>query len=179
MPIPHPLAATMLSPLWRLRMASFPAPELDHIRYVCMVDDARARETLGYAPKKTFAETVCAVDEGRWKRNMRLWGLVFGLAIGVIGVGGLAACSGARHRTPAGPPPEYEPATNLPAVPPASASAGGPAASPAPSPPSAKTPNEPRPGSSVDGGTRSSSDAGASSRAGVQPRCELRVSRHE
>ena len=65
-PIPHPLAATMLSPLWRLRMASFPAPELDHIRYVCMVDDARARETLGYAPKKTFAETVCAVDEGRW-----------------------------------------------------------------------------------------------------------------
>ena len=53
-PIPHPFAATMLSPLWRLRMASFPAPELDHIRYVCMVDDARARETLGYVPKKTL-----------------------------------------------------------------------------------------------------------------------------
>jgi UDP-glucose 4-epimerase len=66
LPIPHPLAATMLSPLWRLRVASFPAPELDHIRYVCMVDDRRARETLGYAPTKSLEETVCAVDDGRW-----------------------------------------------------------------------------------------------------------------
>jgi UDP-glucose 4-epimerase len=66
LPIPHPLAATMLAPLWRLRVASFPAPELDHIRYVCMVDDRRARETLGYAPTKSLEETVRAVDDGRW-----------------------------------------------------------------------------------------------------------------
>jgi len=66
LPIPHPIAATMLAPLWRLRVASFPAPELDHIRYVCMVDDRRARETLGYAPTKSLEETVRAVDDGRW-----------------------------------------------------------------------------------------------------------------
>ena len=87
--------------------------------------------------------------------NVKSCGLVFGL---VIGMGGLAACGGARHRTPVGPPPEYEPATNLPAVPPASA--GGSVASPAPSTPIAKTPNEPRSASPIDGGTRPSSDAG-------------------
>jgi UDP-glucose 4-epimerase len=66
LPIPHPLAATMLAPLWRLRVASFPTPELDHIRYVCMVDDRRAKETMGYAPTKNLEETVRAVDDGRW-----------------------------------------------------------------------------------------------------------------
>jgi UDP-glucose 4-epimerase len=66
LPIPHGIAATMLAPLWRLRVASFPAPELDHIRYVCMVDDQRARATLGYSPTKTLEETVRAVDDGRW-----------------------------------------------------------------------------------------------------------------
>jgi UDP-glucose 4-epimerase len=66
MPIPHPLAATMLGPLWRLRVASFPAPELDHIRYVCMVDDQRARDMLGYAPCKGLEATVKAVDRERW-----------------------------------------------------------------------------------------------------------------
>jgi UDP-glucose 4-epimerase len=65
-PIPHPLASTMLGPLWRLRVASFPAPELDHIRYVCMVDDQRARATLGYAPSKGLESTVRAVDRERW-----------------------------------------------------------------------------------------------------------------
>ena len=65
-PIPHPLASSMLAPLWRLRVASFPAPELDHIRYVCMVDDRQARATLGYAPTRSLEETVRAVDDGRW-----------------------------------------------------------------------------------------------------------------
>jgi UDP-glucose 4-epimerase len=66
LPIPHPLAASMLRPLWRLRVASFPAPELDHIRYVCMVDDRRAREVMGYAPTRDLEQTVRAVDADRW-----------------------------------------------------------------------------------------------------------------
>jgi UDP-glucose 4-epimerase len=66
MPIPHPLASTLLGPLWRLRVASFPAPELDHIRYVCMVEDQRARDTLGYLPCKGLEATVRAVDRDRW-----------------------------------------------------------------------------------------------------------------
>jgi UDP-glucose 4-epimerase len=66
LPIPHPLAASMLRPLWRLRVASFPAPELDHIRYVCMVDDRRAREVLGYVPSRDLEQTVRAVDVDQW-----------------------------------------------------------------------------------------------------------------
>ena len=36
----------VIQTMWRYHFTSFPAPELDHIRYVCMVDDRRAREVL-------------------------------------------------------------------------------------------------------------------------------------
>jgi UDP-glucose 4-epimerase len=48
--LPSPLARLALDQLWRLRLSNFPSQELDHLRYVCMVDDARAREELGYEP---------------------------------------------------------------------------------------------------------------------------------
>ncbi len=61
--IPHFLAESGIKRLFRMRATSFPAPELDHIRYVCMVDDSRARETLGYAPSYDIDATVRAVDD--------------------------------------------------------------------------------------------------------------------
>jgi UDP-glucose 4-epimerase len=66
LPVPHPLAKLSLSSLWKMRVASFPAPELDFIRYVCMVDDSRARNVLGYAPSRGLEQTLHAVDEERW-----------------------------------------------------------------------------------------------------------------
>ncbi|MFO0605711.1 MAG: NAD-dependent epimerase/dehydratase family protein [Polyangiales bacterium] len=63
LPVPHTLGAAMLRGLFRYRLSSFPAPELDHIRYVCMVDDRRARELMGYAPRHSLAATVRAVDD--------------------------------------------------------------------------------------------------------------------
>lgn len=66
LPVPHALARTGVDRLWRLHMTSFPAPELDFIRYVCMVEDARARQVLGYAPKFDLQTTLEAVDEERW-----------------------------------------------------------------------------------------------------------------
>jgi len=63
LPVPHMFAKGMLDRLYKLRLSDFPAPELDHIRYVCMVDDRRAREELGYAPRRSFEETAHAVDE--------------------------------------------------------------------------------------------------------------------
>jgi len=63
LPIPHFLAPRLLTGLFRYRLSSFPAPELDHIRYVCMVDDRRAKEQLGYVAKRSLGETVRAVDE--------------------------------------------------------------------------------------------------------------------
>jgi UDP-glucose 4-epimerase len=61
--IPHFLAQSVIKRLWSFRATSFPAPELDHIRYVCMVDDRRAREVLGYTHAHEIAETVRAVDD--------------------------------------------------------------------------------------------------------------------
>jgi len=62
MPVPHPLAKPLLTALWRAKLTSFPVPELDHIRYVCMVDGARAREQLGFRPRHTLKETIRAVN---------------------------------------------------------------------------------------------------------------------
>ena len=61
-PVPHPLAKLTLTSMYKWRLASFPAPELDHIRYVCMVDDARARHELGYSPRKGLEETARSID---------------------------------------------------------------------------------------------------------------------
>ncbi len=63
LPVPFTLAKSMLKNLWRYRLSSFPAPELDHIRFVCMVDDRRAREHLGYVPRHALRDTVLAVDD--------------------------------------------------------------------------------------------------------------------
>jgi UDP-glucose 4-epimerase len=64
--VPHSAARILVDRLFRWRVTDFPAPELDFIRYVCMVDDARARSVLGYRPKHGLLETLRAVDEERW-----------------------------------------------------------------------------------------------------------------
>ncbi|HEY1691192.1 MAG TPA: NAD-dependent epimerase/dehydratase family protein [Polyangiaceae bacterium] len=64
--VPYSLARIALRRLWALRLTTFPPPELDHIRYVCMVDDRRARQVLGFTPRASLDETVLSVDDGRW-----------------------------------------------------------------------------------------------------------------
>jgi UDP-glucose 4-epimerase len=65
-PVPHGVAKFAVDRLFRWRVTSFPAPELDFIRYVCMVDDSRARRELGYAPEANLEAALHAVDEERW-----------------------------------------------------------------------------------------------------------------
>ncbi len=59
--LPAFAARSALERLWKLRLTSFPAPEIDFIRYLCMVDDKRAREVLGFRPRYSLEETVHAV----------------------------------------------------------------------------------------------------------------------
>jgi UDP-glucose 4-epimerase len=66
LPVPYTLGKALVRRMWSLHLTSFPAPELDHIRYVCMVDDRRARDELGFAPQRSVEETVRAVDDDRW-----------------------------------------------------------------------------------------------------------------
>ena len=64
--VPHSVAKAAVKNLFRFRLTSFPAPELDFIRYVCMVDDTKARSSLNYAPAHGLEATLRAVDEERW-----------------------------------------------------------------------------------------------------------------
>ncbi len=57
----EPLAKPILDMMWRARLTSFPTPELDHIKFVCMVDDSRARRFLKYSPERTMEETIRAL----------------------------------------------------------------------------------------------------------------------
>jgi UDP-glucose 4-epimerase len=66
LPIPYSIAKMFLNRMWSLRLSDFPVPELDHIRYVCMVDDVRAREVLGFTPAVPIEETVRSVNADRW-----------------------------------------------------------------------------------------------------------------
>jgi UDP-glucose 4-epimerase len=59
--VPYPVAHAMMIGLWRTKMTSFPVGELDHIRYICMVDGRRAREALGFRPRYSLRETIRAV----------------------------------------------------------------------------------------------------------------------
>lgn len=61
MPIPAGVATRLQRSLWRFRLSAFPAPEYDHIRFVCMVDGTRARQVLGFTPRYGLRETLEAV----------------------------------------------------------------------------------------------------------------------
>lgn len=63
--VPSVLAELSVDRLWKYRMSSFPSAQLDYVKYVCMVDDTRAREVLGFEPRYTLDETVAAVTADR------------------------------------------------------------------------------------------------------------------
>ncbi|MCD6498914.1 MAG: NAD-dependent epimerase/dehydratase family protein [Deltaproteobacteria bacterium] len=63
-PIPHFLAPMAFRTLWRTGLSLFKGTEMNHLRYVCMVDGTRARTELGFLPKHTIKDTIRAVLEG-------------------------------------------------------------------------------------------------------------------
>jgi len=59
--LPHPIARPLMKRLWDARLTSFPAPELDHIQYLCTVDGARFERDAGWRPALTMRETIRSV----------------------------------------------------------------------------------------------------------------------
>ncbi len=60
-PVPHFLARPLLGQLFKLRFASFPPPELDHLQWGCTVDGGRFAKETGFAPRRTMKETIQSV----------------------------------------------------------------------------------------------------------------------
>ena len=63
--LPGPLIKGVVGRLWSYRASDFPTPELDHLRYICMVDDTRAPEELGFSPRYDMEQTLRAVYSER------------------------------------------------------------------------------------------------------------------
>lgn len=57
-PMPGPLFEAWLRAAFRLRMTSFPPPELDHIRFVCMVDGSRFERDLEFRPSRSLKDII-------------------------------------------------------------------------------------------------------------------------
>jgi UDP-glucose 4-epimerase len=64
-PVPHPIARTVLGTLFRYHLASFPPPELDHIQFLCMVDGSRWTADVGWVPGHSMKDTIRSVDGER------------------------------------------------------------------------------------------------------------------
>jgi UDP-glucose 4-epimerase len=60
-PVPHPLARSLVGRLFRYRLAGYPPEELDHIQYLCMVDGERWRRESGWQPRWSMRDTIRAV----------------------------------------------------------------------------------------------------------------------
>jgi UDP-glucose 4-epimerase len=60
-PVPRTLARPVLGMLFKYRLASFPAPELDHIQFLCAVDGGRWARELDWKPRYSMRETIRSV----------------------------------------------------------------------------------------------------------------------
>lgn len=58
MPVPETVARIAIGLLSGVRATAVPSAELDYLKYVCMVDDSRARTELRFAPTLSLDQTV-------------------------------------------------------------------------------------------------------------------------
>jgi len=60
-PIPHVFADSILKFLWKWKLTSFQQGEIEHAKYICMVDGARARDVLGFRAQKSIEDCIESV----------------------------------------------------------------------------------------------------------------------
>ncbi len=60
--LPEPLFKLALKEMWLTKLTSFPSGELDHIKYVCMVDYSSVQEKLGYIPKYSITDALDSLN---------------------------------------------------------------------------------------------------------------------
>jgi len=62
LPLPYSLLQKLAQKAWALGVAYVPPPELDFLRFPCLVDDTRARKELSFKPKLTLEQTLALLE---------------------------------------------------------------------------------------------------------------------
>lgn len=57
-PLPEQILKLFTAGTFASRQSPFPAAELEHLKYPCIVDDSRARDELGFKPKKSMPAII-------------------------------------------------------------------------------------------------------------------------
>lgn len=57
-PLPERVLKAVVAGTFFSRRSNFPAGELDHLKYSCIIDDHRARAELGFKPKKSISAII-------------------------------------------------------------------------------------------------------------------------
>lgn len=65
LPVPFTLAKALMARMWSFRIGAYPVAELQYLRYLCMVDDTRARTELGFRPTRDLQTTLESVFSER------------------------------------------------------------------------------------------------------------------
>ncbi|AKV02182.1 UDP-glucose 4-epimerase [Labilithrix luteola] len=72
MPVPHSIARTFGSALWLAQLVEAPPTFLRHLRFLCVADGAKAKETMGFRPAYTTREAVLDFTNAQRLRDVKL-----------------------------------------------------------------------------------------------------------
>src|SRR5207237_6679569 len=68
-PVPHGVAYPLIEAGWLSGIALMPGVHAHYLRYLCVADNAKARQALGFTPKRTTLENVVRTAKARRGRG--------------------------------------------------------------------------------------------------------------
>lgn len=71
-PIPHPLAAPVVSALWVAQFSEAPPGFLDYLKYICIADGEKAAREMGFQPAYTTREALTDFTSAQRLRDAKL-----------------------------------------------------------------------------------------------------------
>jgi UDP-glucose 4-epimerase len=72
LPLPRPLANTLVSALWMAHLSEAPPALLDYLQYVCVADGEQAHQQMGFSPVYTTREAVIDFASAQHLRDVKL-----------------------------------------------------------------------------------------------------------
>lgn len=72
LPIPHPVARSLVGALWVAQLAEAPPTFIDYLRYVCVADGEKAATKLGFRAAYTTREALIDFTSAQRLREVRL-----------------------------------------------------------------------------------------------------------